>query len=80
MQSMAASISFTHKTKKRGPKILPWGTPHVDLSGEDKVPSTSTTCSLPTRYDLNHWRDVSENPMALSLFKRISYWTVSNSF
>jgi hypothetical protein len=43
---MADGISFTYNKKKRGPKILPCGTPHVNLSGEDKVPSTSTTCFL----------------------------------
>ena len=37
--------------KKRGPKMLPCGTPCLMNASEDLFPSRQTTCFLSERYD-----------------------------
>jgi hypothetical protein len=47
-----------------GPKMLPWGTPHVIVPASDEIPLLCTYCFLSDKYDKNQSTD--RTPIALS--------------
>ena len=48
--STLIDMSFTYMRKRRGPKMLPWGTPQVTRRGSDKTLLIWTNCFLSQRY------------------------------
>ena len=71
--------SCTYRRKSRGPRIDPWGTPHVIFRGDERCPCTQHNCSLSVRYDLNHLQEGSPTPYSASFFSNTLWSTVSNA-
>ena len=44
-------MSFMYIKKSRGPKIDPWGTPHVMSKSGEETPSNTTDCLREERYE-----------------------------
>ena len=75
----AAFISLTYIKNKRGP-IEPCGTPHMTVLNSEKTPEIYTVCSLPPKYESNHFNAAWPTPITLHLEIRILWFTVSNAF
>ena len=64
---------------KRGPNILPLGTPEVTGRTEEKDPSTMTTCNLSVRQNCIQDNRFSEMPLQGSLWRSAQCEILSNA-
>ena len=46
MRKVGTERKIIDVEKRRGPRIEPWGTPHVMLEGGDDLPLNTTNCFL----------------------------------
>ena len=62
-----SGMSLIKMINRRGPSMLPWDTPEVTGSSEERVPSIQTICDLLDRYELNQFQRSPVIPILLSL-------------
>ena len=67
-------------SNSNGPRILPWGTPTVTVSGDEWKWSISVICCRFDRYDLNQLIDLFVKPNEDIFFMSRLWSTVSNAF
>ena len=71
MMLEALHRSLIYSKNSRGPKIDPWGTPHVIFKKDVFCPSTSIYCFLSERQLSNHSKLLPLTPYKLSFLRRI---------
>ena len=62
-----------------GPRIDPCGTPDVTSSHSEWIPSTTTLCCLPCKYDANQSISLPSIPNSLSLWIKYACDTLSKA-
>ena len=69
-----------YRLKSRGPRMDPWGTPHVSgVEDEDQLPIV-TEKLLSSRYELSQFKTVPDSPtQCSSQWRRMAWSTVSNA-
>ena len=72
--------SLTYIRKRRGPSMLPWGTPTGTFCWVDWQFSTDVTWYRISRYEANHFTTWELAPMVLSFSTRSAWPTVSKAF
>lgn len=53
VKGIFGTMSLTYSKKSRGPKMLPWGTPHFASAFDKRTRDDSTNYFVPAKYDEN---------------------------
>ena len=80
LNSTALCRSLINKIKRRSPSTDSWGTPYLICFFADLLPWTLVNCFLSSRKDWNHILATPLTPWWVIFFKRIKWFTVSNTF